>query len=159
MARALFFIFKAFGDALFPAVARAMGRGDGREAARVSRKGLTQLACLLIPVCGCATGAAGATLTVIYDADAWGRGAIFMQWLAPSSVLWTFTAVFASLVAAASRPGRVAALLTGVLVIETAVVFLWAGNHGPIGAAQGSLTNIRHQRICGRLGEYWVWLA
>ena len=139
LARALFFVFKAFGDALFPAVTAAYAQGNGREVLRVSRKGLTQLCCLLIPVCGCATGGAEAVLAIIYDDAAWGSGAVFMHWLAPSSVLWTFTAVFASLVAAASRPGRVAALLGLVLAIETAIVFIWSSSSGPMGAAMGSL--------------------
>lgn len=139
LARALFFVFKAFGDALFPAVAAAHARGDGNEAARVARKGLTQLCVLLIPLCGCAMGAAGPVLVAIYDDAAWGHGAGFMRWLAPSSVLWTFTAVFASLVAAASRPGRVATLLGGILAFATTMVFAWAAFAGPEGAAMGSL--------------------
>lgn len=139
LARVLFFVFKAFGDALFPAVTDALARGDRAEARRIAGKGLAQLACLLIPVCGCATGGAEEVIVTLFGSDDWSGGGSYIVWLAPSSVLWTLTAVFAVLVAAASRPGRVAVLLFGILVFETVVVFVWAGASGPSGAAMGSV--------------------
>ncbi len=140
LARALFFVFKAFGDALFPAVAGALARGQASQARSISRRGLAQLCCLMLPVCGCATGAAQAVLETLFGSAEWGAGAVYIRWLAPSSVLWVFTAVFAALVAAAARPGRAAGLLTVVLVMETVLVFQWAAASGPQGAAMGSLT-------------------
>jgi O-antigen/teichoic acid export membrane protein len=139
LARSLFFVFKAFGDALFPAVAEALARSDPHEARRIARKGLAQLACFLIPVCGCATGAAEAVMVTLLGSDDWSGGGAYVAWLAPSSVLWTLTAVFATLVAAASRPGRVAVMLTVLFAVETVVVFVWADVWGPTGAAMGSL--------------------
>lgn len=139
LARALFLVFKAFGDALFPAVAAALARGNADEARRIARKGLAQLACLLIPVCGCVTGAAEPVIVTLLGSEDWRGGGSYVAWLAPSSVLWTLTAVFATLVAAASRPGRVAVMLTVLLAVETFVVFAWADMWGPTGAAMGSL--------------------
>jgi len=139
LARSLFFVFKAFGDALFPAVTEALARGDERQARRIARKGLAQLACFLIPVCGCATGAAESVIVTLLGSDDWAAGGAYVVWLAPSSVLWTLTAVLAALVAAASRPGRVAVMLVALLVVETLVVFAWADASGPMGAAMGSL--------------------
>ena len=139
LARSLFFVFKAFGDALFPAVAEALARGDTRRARRIARDGIAQLSCLLIPVCGCVTGAAESVIVTLLGSGDWGGGGAYVACLAPSSVLWTLTAVFAALVAAASRPGRVAVMLVALLVVETFVVFAWADVSGPMGAALGSL--------------------
>lgn len=138
LARSLFFVFKAFGDALFPAVARALSERRPFDALRVTRQGLAQLACLLLPACGLATGAAPQVLEVLYGDAAYRDGATILCWLAPAASLWALTAVLGAVVAATARPGRVAFLLLGVLVVEAVTVFVWAGNVGPIGAAYGS---------------------
>lgn len=139
LGRALFFIFKAFGDALFPAVSRAIGAGDVTEARRVARKSLAMLMCLLIPAAGLASGSARPVLTTLYDDAAFGAGAGFLHVLAPAAAAWTLTAVLAALMAAASRPWRAAGFLAVLLAIETAAVFVLADAHGAMGAAWGAL--------------------
>ncbi|MAG57625.1 MAG: hypothetical protein CMJ83_15135 [Planctomycetes bacterium] len=139
LGRALFFVFKAFGDALFPAVARAWARGDVVEARRIASKGLAQLLCFVVPTCGLATGAAEQVLVTLYGDEEYRAGGVLLVHLAPSSVLWTLTAVFGALVAAAGRPGAVATSLTAVLVAAVGIVYAWADLSGVLGAARGSV--------------------
>lgn len=144
LARVLYFVFIAFGEALFPAVARLIKAGQPQDAGRLAREGVTILLCLLIPSVGLATGAAQPTLAAVYgngspnDAG-FGGSAIFLVILAPAVAAMTLISVLASLIAGAGRPGRIAVLLLGLLGVDTVVVFMMAHAWGSVGAAWGTL--------------------
>lgn len=139
LARALFFIFRAFGEALFPAVARHLAAGAIGEARRSARKGLGLLAALLLPAAGLATGTAETVLAVLFDDPGYAAGGPALRLLAPAGALWAFTAVLAALVSASSRPWRVALFLAALLAVEAKLCYALADGVDPLGAALGAL--------------------
>lgn len=123
LARALFFIFKAMGDALFPAVAAAWAAGDRTEGGRVARKGLAQLGILLFPLVGLAAGSSETTLRVIYGEGDFERGAGLLGPLCIAATGFTISAVLVQLIIAAGRPKLGAAILLLVLTVQTILLF------------------------------------
>lgn len=138
LARALFFIFRAFGDALFPAVARALSSGDAAGASRSARKAISLLLCLLLPAVGLATGSAQTVLPVLFGDESYGMGGDLMRFLAPAAGAWTLTAVSTSLLSA-SGAGKQALLALAICALGSGIAIHWSAQiSGPMGAAQAA---------------------
>lgn len=138
LARAIFFIFRAFGEGLFPAVARAREAGEPLLAQKSARKGLALLFSLLLPIVGVATGTAETTLRVLFDDEGYTAGAVFLRPLAIAAALFALTAVFAALTSASARPWRIAGFLLVLVILDWGIVYTFAGQFGGEGAASGA---------------------
>ncbi len=147
LARVLYFVFVAFGEALFPAVARQFKQDRRDQALAQTRHGMALLVCLLLPAVGVATGAAGPALAAVYgpslDATRMGfrEAAPFLVLLAPTAAALTLIAVGAAVIAAAGHATRMAQLLVGLVVLDVLVVFVCASQWGATGAAAGALAS------------------
>lgn len=141
LARVLFFVFVAFGEAIFPAVARALKDGRREEAMDRVREVTGLLVCLLVPATGLATGTAGPVLAAVYGASESGFrvAAPFLALLAPAAAALTLVAVLAAVLSAAGHAGRMARLLGGLVALDVGCVFAGAHLWGPTGAAAGAL--------------------
>ncbi len=137
LARVLYFVFVAFGEALFPAVARQIKQGRRDQALAQIRYGMGVLVCLLLPAVGVATGAAGPALGAVYGG--FREAAPFLVLLAPTAAALTLVAVLAAVIAAAGQAPRMARLLVGLLVLDVLSVFVCAAQWGATGAAAGAL--------------------
>ena len=138
LGRALFFIFKSVGDAMFPAVAQRAAQGDPTRALEEARTALGWLLLLLLPVTGLAIGAAAPTMAVIYG-ELHASGPEVLRWLAPASSIWTITAFLGLLLAALGSPYRVALTLLAVASISGVVLYNVAEEVGTVGVAQWAL--------------------
>ncbi len=147
LARVLYFVFVAFGEALFPAVARHFKEDRRDLAVAQTRYGMALLVCLLLPAVGVATGAAAPALGAVYgqSVDATGMGfreaAPFLVLLAPTAAALTLVAVLAAVIAAAGQAARMAQLLVGLLALDVLSVFVCASQWGATGAAAGALAS------------------
>ncbi len=147
LARVLYFVFVAFGEALFPAVARQLQQDRPDRALAQTRHGMALLVCLLLPAVGVATGAAAPALGAVYgqSVDATGMGfreaAPFLVLLAPTAAALTLVAVLAAVIAAAGQAARMAQLLVGLLALDVLSVFVCASQWGATGAAAGALAS------------------
>lgn len=134
LGRALFFVFKAVGDALFPAVAAAASSGDSSGARRAIRGALGWLFILLLPVAGMAWGGAGPAVATVYGESS-GGAAELLRVLAPGSALWTLAAVGALALAGLGRPWRAALALLAVALAGGPALRYAAGAWGAEGVA------------------------
>ena len=147
LARVLYFVFVAFGEALFPAVARQFKQERRDQALAQTRHGMALLVCLLLPAVGVATGAAAPALAAVYgpslDAPEMGfrEAAPFLVLLAPTAAALTLIAVGAAVIAAAGHAPRMARLLVGLVVLDVLSVFACASQWGATGAAAGALAS------------------
>ena len=150
LARVLYFVFIAFGEALFPAVARVYRDGSREEGARdravdLARDGMGMLMVLLLPSVALATGTAPESLAVVYGGSEaaadrhFSDAAPFLTTLAPAAAAMTFIGVASMLIAATERAGRVALALVCLLGFVVATVYLGAQSYGAQGAATGVL--------------------
>ncbi len=145
LARALYFVFVAFGEALFPAVARELKHGRAERALALTRDVMGLLLCLLIPIVAVVTGAAAPILAAVYGSSSgpsetsFREAAPFLALLAPAAAALTLIAVFAAVLSAAGHVARTARFLVGLLAADVASVFLGAHLWGAIGAAAGAL--------------------
>jgi len=145
LARVFYFIFVAFGEALFPAVARQFMADRRDEALAQIRHGMAVLVCLMVPAVGVATGAAAPALGAVYGPSLDGtqtgfrEAAPFLVLLAPTAAALTLVAVLAAVIAAAGRATRMAQLLVGLVALDVVSVFVCASQWGATGAAAGAL--------------------
>jgi O-antigen/teichoic acid export membrane protein len=134
LGRALFFIFRAFGDALFPAVVRAAESNDDGAASRHANTALSWLMLLLVPIAGLAAGGARGVMAVIY-VDAGSESFEFLRILAVTSAFWTVAAVLGLLLGALGRPWQAASALLAITAIACFGLPMGAEHSGALGVA------------------------
>jgi O-antigen/teichoic acid export membrane protein len=134
LGRALFFIFRAFGDALFPAVVRTAESNDEVAASRHANRALSWLLLLLLPIGGLAAGGARGVMAVVYG-DAGSESVEFLRILAATSAFWTVAAVLGLLLGALGRPWQAASALLAITAIACFGLPMGAEHSGALGVA------------------------
>ncbi|HMS18096.1 MAG TPA: oligosaccharide flippase family protein [Planctomycetota bacterium] len=129
LGRALFFVFRAVGDALFPAVARSFFRGELDLARAEARMALGWLFMLLLPVVGLAVGGAHAVMGLVYGSLDPLAGDL-LRILSVLSASWTIAAILGLLLAAVGHPMRAAAILLLAAVVACGAFPICASDGG-----------------------------
>jgi O-antigen/teichoic acid export membrane protein len=130
--RMIYFVFMAFSEALFPAVAQAVARNDIELSQRQVRRGLSLLLVLLIPVAGLGMGLTAPTLAVILGPP-FAQGADVLLLLIIVAALLTLINVLGSVLSAQGFPAHFLLLV----VLALAATFL--GGYTVLSAMNTSL--------------------
>ncbi len=152
LCHSVYFVLRALGEALLPAVAHARGQQDAAAVRRATSDGLGLLLILLAMALGCGLATSEALMPLLFGASHHGEAAAFVTWLLPAAAAFTLLSVFAALLSGAGRTRW--ALILLVVVAGANVVACWcAAGSGSLAAVAGaslavSLTGV----VVGALG-------
>lgn len=152
LCHSVYFVLRALGEALLPAVAHARGQQDAAAVRRATADGLGLLLILLAMALGCGLAASEALMPLLFGASHHGQAAVFVKWLLPAAASFTLLSVFAALLSGAGRTGLALTLL--VLVASADLIACWcaAGAGGLEAVAAASLATGLAGVVLGAVG-------